>query len=757
VGNNPCLSDDDCGAVVDGAVCVNNQCACNPCINHPNGDPCDDGDPCTLSACYNDDCVSTPICPSDGDVCTNDCDRSVTCDNPSGENGAGACSNNGAACTVDKNCFCTYDPKEDCADPNLNLVPRPGPKQNPNCYVEGEPCDHDQDCKTCSGSGAACDSDADCVPAGQSCVSTPGSCSNGYCDGSGVVVVDVVLKGSFPIDIVGGQFRITYDPECLVFQSAEPSDSFSCGSDADCNVAPFVGNQCTVQGRCCGPDYDPWSLQIFEQVDAANGVIFYAVGTQIGVPEKCKGDNAGTMATLTFTKIGKCNECDLCFTDVNPQHTRLTTIKGDEVDPKKLECSKPILDNRPTTINCPPDKEVNSDCLDVTATVNWPTVVGSDQCDGTIVPDYTCEHRPVLICTVGKEVCQPDEDGRDPQVGDDCFFVGNPPKPLGECVEKFDSIFDGDDGTLCDQIASGGGELPQGRYIFTADLKNSADNTCRDGGNCRWTVRVSDHQSLNVHVQLSPVIQNKEFQRCICFELFSSCSPEVAEESCHTMTFGGPFQFSGQSIEKLKVKKGKYVCITARDRQHSLRSTYYNPLGLCDMNPASDTYNHYVASFKGDPFFAGGNWLIQGNLNRDPVIDILDFGVFIGQLNQNPEPKQDKLCEDNFGQGYTHADINGDGRVDVADFTFIQINFLEDDKNSCCPDSPASAPVQGVTEISVKDLRQMGLGDLAVADLNDDGLVNMTDMAAYLEGARPKAAVKGERGTNGRGTGTLRR
>jgi hypothetical protein len=735
IANNPCSTDADCAAVV-GAVCTGGDgipgdpnpglCACNPCIGRENGFACDDGDPCTNSACYNEECVSSAICPSDGDVCTDDCDGSVVCDNPTGENSAGTCSDDGSPCTVDKNCFCNYDPIEGCNDPNLDLVPRPGPKQNPNCYVAGEPCDHDQDC--------------------------PGSeCSNGYCADSGVVVIDVVLSGGFPIPIAGGQFRIDYDPTCLVYQDASASPNFvSCDSDMDCppsgtcEIAPGQ-----VTGVCAGDGYDPWGLLIFEQVDAVNGVVFIAVGVPVQGTGQLKGDNGGIMASLTFTKVGKCNECDLCFTDVNPQHTRLTTIKGDEVDPKKLECSKTILDNRPTTVNCPPDQEVNSDCDGVTATVTWPAVVGSDQCDGTIQPVYTCEHRPVLICSVGKEVCQPDEDGRDAQVGDDCFFVGNPPKPLGECVEKFPSIFEGDDGTLCNDFASNGGELPQGRYIFTADIKNSADNSCRDGGSCRWTVRVSDHQSLNVHVQLSPVIQNKEFQRCICFELYSSCSPEVVEESCHTMTFGGPFQFAGQSIEKVKVKKGKYVCITARDRQHSLRATHY-PL-TCDTVSQS-----YSAEFKGDPFF-GGNWLIQGNLNRDPVIDILDFGVFIGQLNQNPDPKQDKLCEDNFGQGYTHADINGDGRVDVADFTFIQINFLEDDKNSCCPDSPASAPVQGVTEISVKDLRQMGLGDLAVADLNDDGLVNMTDMASYLEGARPKAAVKGERGTNGRGTGTLRR
>ena len=43
-----------------------------------------------------------------------------------------------------------------------------------------------------------------------------------------------------------------------------------------------------------------------------------------------------------------------------------------------------------------------------------------------------------------------------------------------------------------------------------------------------------------------------------------------------------------------------------------------------------------------------------------------------------------------------------------------------------------------VTEISLKDLRRMGLGDLAVADLNGDGLLNVDDMTAYENGATPQ-------------------
>ena len=54
-----------------------------------------------------------------------------------------------------------------------------------------------------------------------------------------------------------------------------------------------------------------------------------------------------------------------------------------------------------------------------------------------------------------------------------------------------------------------------------------------------------------------------------------------------------------------------------------------------------------------------------------------------------------------------------------------------------------------LTEISVDELRQMGLGDLAVADLNGDGLVNAEDMDAFMQGARPTKTSNDRKGGKG--------
>jgi hypothetical protein len=522
------------------------------------------------------------------------------------------------------------------------------------------------------------------------------------CVASGENIVMSIELSDTTVCVAGGQFRLEYDPSCLDFVSAAGSGV--------------------------------WTNLIHLQVNESTGVIEIAVGAKIA-PGAPKCDDGGNMADITFTKIGKCNECQICPVDLNPLYNMLTDDKGLELD-FPLVCSDVIHDDRQDELNCPEDLAVNADCGATTASVSWDSVHGFEQCDGPYDLRCECSYQPILQCRVGAsnkigEVCQGGQEG------DACVVcIGQPPNQIcydGTCQNKWPASQ-----VNCADYVDHGGDMPQGRYSFTCYNEQNDDHTCVDADkpSCTWTVQVSDHQSLDVKVELSPVVVNGQFTRCICFEGFSSCSPEVMEETCVDVTFGGPGNFAGQSDDTVKIKKGKYVCLTARDRQHSLRATDFLSCGAD---------HHWDAEFKGDPFF-GGNWLIQGNLNRDNVINILDFGVFLGQLNQNPNPNKNKYCDDNDGFGYTHADLNGDANVDVADFTFIQINFLETDKNSCCPDSAAAEEFELLTEISVKELRERGLGELAVADLNNDGLVNTEDMAAYLAGARPKAAVKAERG-----------
>ena len=62
--------------------------------------------------------------------------------------------------------------------------------------------------------------------------------------------------------------------------------------------------------------------------------------------------------------------------------------------------------------------------------------------------------------------------------------------------------------------------------------------------------------------------------RGIEFTAFSSCSPlKVSKPFCEDFEFGGNFNFPGHARGSIKIPKGQYVCITARDALHTLRAS----------------------------------------------------------------------------------------------------------------------------------------------------------------------------------------
>ncbi len=135
--------------------------------------------------------------------------------------------------------------------------------------------------------------------------------------------------------------------------------------------------------------------------------------------------------------------------------------------------------------------------------------------------------------------------------------------------------------------------------------------------------------------------------------------------------------------------------------------------------------------------------LVLGNLNGDDYVDVLDFGVYAGQFGDNLPVDTD--CQ----TAAPHADLNGDGQVTPADETFISANFLEFGDGPCCDMGMLAATSGPVIEITVVELYLRGLGDLAVADLTHDGILNTADIAAFLAGARPEMPEVGFTGKDG--------
>jgi len=453
----------------------------------------------------------------------------------------------------------------------------------------------------------------------------------------------------------------------------------------------------------------PYVTTVYGPIAGA-GTIFIACGVDpFGKTDGPLG-NVDIIA-LGFAMIGECNNCFLDFGgdlppgdpgSNNPYNTYLVDAGGYKV-PVETQ-PKEISEFGDLELTIPPNVDTNSDCDVPAAVVTWDSPSASFSCG-----DANLECRGAHES--GKGIPQ--------------------------------------------TVVYNGGLLMQGAnsfccYAWAKDKCEQTAGCAGDTNNCPgatdgkpdgcWTVNISDETSMDIHVQLEPPLVDRDIERCIEFCLYGPCTdvPYCFQEN---VQFGGQFNYIGKANGKIKVPKGKWGCITAQDQLHSLRS--------CDLPDCID--GQLVARFKGDPTY-GGNWLIMGNIDawkkaipeEDPsldVIDILDFGKFIAAWGTCYEDRK-YGCHEGL-----HADIDGDGCVGPSDYNFIVRNFLVSSKDCCCGPAAADLP-PALAEVSIEELRQMGQGDLAVADLNGDGVLNAQDMDAFTQGARPAKAIdrKGGKG-----------
>lgn len=513
-------------------------------------------------------------------------------------------------------------------------------------------------------SGFFCESDTDC-PGGTCNLFAHG----GNCFDNGDKIQARVHIGAAGAPINGGEFLLVYDASCVSLNSITA-------------LAPY-------DNVIYGPVY-------------GNGSVFIAIGVDPFANVDGPLGNVDVLA-LSFTKLGDCDQCELCFGDNNPMHTYLTDNVGQRIDVAP-NC-KAVRERPDLTLEVPGSIKTNADCNSPAAVESWDAPSASSSCGPA-----------TLTCRGAHESGVP--------IGINTVLNGGP-MALGSssfcCVATED---------ICDQAVGCAGTVND----CPIDSGTGKPAGC-------WTVEVNDETSLDIDVQLSPPIvhndANGELTRCIKFTLFSDNGITDPLVFSTDVTFGGLFNFSGKVIDKIKIPgRGQWGCITAQDQLHTLRSCYTFGDGDCVDGQLS-------ASFEGDPSF-GGNWLIGGNLDGwkkndgDPssnpsldVIDILDFGTFVGQSG-NVYADNDTPC----GTQGPNADINGDGVADGSDYAFIIRNFLVSQKD-CCGGPQIGSEANPISSITVDQLREQGMGELAVADLNGDGVLDSADMDAYSQGARP--------------------
>ena len=144
-------------------------------------------------------------------------------------------------------------------------------------------------------------------------------------------------------------------------------------------------------------------------------------------------------------------------------------------------------------------------------------------------------------------------------------------------------------------------------------------------------------------------------------------------------------------------------CLSVKDEQHTLFSR---------LAPVSIGGAQYVANF------TGTHKLLGGDANDDDVIDVIDFGIFMAELNLI---------------GNQNADFDDSGMVDPNDFLIFYPHFSMRGTPPC-GSITGQLPVPK-TSITVANLAPYvgGLINARKADLNNDGRVNAMDIAIYLQ------------------------
>lgn len=728
-GGCECATDSDCTTPPGGFSCLVGDCVgvggpgadIQGCAYNQTDSACDDGVACTTNDCVGaggdvDGCVYTAV--------NANCDDSIPCTDD----------------TCDAVLDCVYTPNDgNCSDasPCTNNLCTPGGGADANgCTFPTDTCTTIADCNP----GAVACVAGNCVCAGD----PPRMCIDAVDDGVGaadcfglgnIITVQVRMDpapSGLTATACGAQFFLSYDRTHLDFLAISPGDTTPGGAS------------------------NAFEFEVFEFVNEAAGTIDYAIGPPVG--SNCIAANApAVIAIIRFRAIAACDTADpaICFRVHNPD-TKFASDDGDEiipaghnqttgdpctvddvaVDPDCAEVACCLggltIDNVAPTLDCPFSgvQNVNADCQEATRNIEWDAITASDNCDDDVDANCSATYYSNPIPCVNNTPCG----------GGTCNLV------TGYCGA----------GTNRADLLDGG-DFP----IGCTAIRCTATDDCDNSTSCSFDICNSGLNRICVDVELSPSMVNATVGRGMEFTA-SDCGDVVGDGVvyCQDMNFGPPFFVAGHSSVCFDIQPGNWLCLEARDPAHSLRATctlVCEDSLVQDPNTGElvDFGSIFRASFKGSPDIEEKcHWLVQGNLNGDETIDILDFALFIGDQGCTtittdcdgiPETRAGCLPAQtldglNDDEG-THSDFNGNGVVNAFDFSFILIDFFDNDKEGCdvvCDNFGAStdgAGIVGRDSIRVRELHAMGLGNqAAAADLNHDGVVNMTDIAIYLNG-----------------------
>jgi hypothetical protein len=231
----------------------------------------------------------------------------------------------------------------------------------------------------------------------------------------------------------------------------------------------------------------------------------------------------------------------------------------------------------------------------------------------------------------------------------------------------------------------------------------TATDVCNRTSTATTSVTVNPYHLLDVNVAYAGSGYAASMTRCIGFRVGDVVVSDV-------LTF-----VNGAAVATLQIPIGSYTCATADD---DLRS-------LVSQVPVTISGYNYTLSATGD------SALVNGDLNDDNLVDVIDWGVLVVRVGLAAPVNTD--CATTGFQ----PDFDGDGYVTNGDGNRLLASFLAQGDSFCNAfNSDGGIPT---TRISVAELSVLTGTDASAADLNRDGLVNGKDIAIWQ---RAQAAAR---------------
>jgi formylglycine-generating enzyme required for sulfatase activity len=236
--------------------------------------------------------------------------------------------------------------------------------------------------------------------------------------------------------------------------------------------------------------------------------------------------------------------------------------------------------------------------------------------------------------------------------------------------------------------------------IGTSLVRWTATDAQGNSSSAEATVTVEDHQLVDLALELVGAFDPDlpPFERTIRVQLGGT-------HSASTRSFApDPVDPAKRraSIASLVIPATETApCVVAKDAGYS----------LSDAASAGVAGTRYAASLS----------LLQGDSNDDDAVDIIDFGLWFVDVGP--------------AAATSRSNFNADGFVNPADFGWIGVHFFR--RGEACGGGLAGG--EPIRRISVKDLRRRGLGELAAADLNRDGWLDLRDVSA--SSSRPSPSL----------------